>query len=98
MIRVTVASVDLQHLHGTSKVSGKPYSMFKQVVYYHTLDKIGGPLPYPEKGEVMVDKDNVGQGIPYAIGIYQLHPSSLYLDRNGALTIAPKLVPLKSAS
>ena len=96
MIKITVHSADLQHLHGTSKVSGKAYSMFKQVAYFHTLDKTGNPLPFPEKGEVMVEKDNVGQGIPYAPGLYQLHPSSLYLDRNGQIAVAPKLVPLQS--
>lgn len=98
MIKITVASAELQHLHGNAKATGRPYSMFKQVVYFHTLDKNGQPLPYPEKGEVMVDKDNLGQGIPYQPGIYQLHPSSLYLDRNGGLVVAPKLSPLQKST
>ena len=96
MIKITVHSAELQHLHGTSKTSGKAYSMFKQIAYFHTLDKSGNPLPFPEKGEVMVEKDNMGQGIAYAPGLYQLHPTSLYLDRNGQIAVAPKLVPLQS--
>jgi len=96
MIKVTVSSTDLNHIHGTAKGTNKPYSFFKQSVYFHTLDKQGNPNPYPEKGEVSVDKDNVGQGIPYAPGDYVLHPASLYVDRNGNLAVAPRLAVAKA--
>lgn len=99
MLKVTVASASLDHIAGTSKVSGKPYSMFKQVVYFHTVDKDGVEMLYPEKGQVLAEKDAQGNGIPYAPGSYLLHPSSFRLDRNGGLEVAARLVkiPVKSA-
>ena len=92
MLKVTVASAALDHITGTSKVSGKPYSMFKQVVYFHTVDKDGVPMLYPEKGAVLVEKDASGNGLAYPAGIYALHPSSFRLDRNGSLEVAARLV------
>jgi Helix-destabilising protein len=95
MIKVTVHSAELRHIHGNAKATGKPYSMFSQVVYFHTLGRDGNPNPFPEKGEILVEKDSVGQGIPYAPGDYLLHPNSFYVGRNGALEVAPKLAVAK---
>lgn len=99
MLKVTVASTALDHLSGNSKVSGKPYSMFKQVVYFHTVDKEGVENMFPEKGAVLAEKDTQGNGIPYPAGSYFLHPSSFRLDKNGGLEVAARLVkmPVKSA-
>ena len=96
MIKVTVSSSDLNHVQGIAKATGKQYSFYKQSVYFHTLDKSGNANPYPEKGEVLVEKDAVGQGVAYAPGEYILHPASLYLDRNGNLAVAPRLAQAKA--
>lgn len=96
MIKVTVSSAELNHVQGIAKMTGKQYSFYKQSVYFHTLDKSGNANPYPEKGEVPVEKDAVGQGIAYAPGEYILHPASLYLDRNGNLAVAPRLAVAKA--
>lgn len=98
MLKVTVASSSLDHIQGISKVSQKPYSMFKQVVYFHTVDKDGVEMLYPEKGSVLVDKDANGNGVAYLPGIYQLHPSSFRLDRNGGLEVATRLVRASKAA
>lgn len=92
MLKVTVASSALDHISGLSKTSGKPYSMFKQTVYFHTVDKDGVEQLYPEKGNVLVEKDAAGNGLAYPPGIYYLHPSSFRLDRNGGLEVATRLV------
>ena len=99
MLKVTVASAALDHISGTSKVSGKPYSLFKQTVYFHTVDKDGAEFLYPEKGNLLVEKDAQGNGLAYAAGTYDLHPSSFKLDRNGSLEVATRLVrrPAKAA-
>lgn len=98
MLKVTVASPALDHIQGLAKLSGKPYSMFKQTVYYHIVDKNGVEELYPEKGNLLVEKDAVGNGIPYAPGIYFVHPSSFRLDRNGGLEIGTRLVRQAPAS
>lgn len=98
MLKVTVASSALDNIAGISKVSGKPYSLFKQTVYFHTVDKEGVELMYPEKGNLLVERDTQGNGLAYAPGIYDLHPSSFRLDRNGSLEVATRLVrrPVKA--
>lgn len=92
MLKVTVASTSLDHIQGLSKTSGKPYSMFKQTVYFHIVDKNGVEELYPEKGNILVEKDAVGNGLAYSPGIYQVHPSSFRLDRNGGLEVATRLI------
>lgn len=96
MLKVTVASSALDHMTGLGKESGKPYSMFKQTVYFHTVDKDGVPNMFPEKGNVLVEKDAHGNGLAYAPGVYQLHPSSFRLDNYGGLQVATRLVALAS--
>lgn len=92
MIKVTVSSTELRHIKGVSKVSQKPFDFHTQTVYFHTLDKQGNPNPYPEKGEVIVERDPASQiATAYPAGEYVLHPGSLYVNRNGGLEVAPKL-------
>lgn len=96
MLKVTVASSSLDHMQGIAKITQKPYSMFKQTVYFHTVDKDGVEMLYPEKGNILVEKDVHGNGIAYAPGIYQLHPSSFRLDAYGGLEVATRLVRVQA--
>jgi len=91
MIKITVPALPIRNMKGVGKASGKPYDMNFQTVYAHTADQTGQPLPYPEKTEIILDKDQVA----FPPGEYTLSPNSLYVDRNGQLVVAPKLVPLK---
>lgn len=90
MIKVTVAQSTVKELSGVGKTSGKPYAMRIQSGYAHTVDKDGNVPPYPEKIEMILDKDQPS----YPVGEYQLHPSSVYVDRDGRLAISPRLAPL----
>lgn len=90
MIRVTVAQTTVRELKGTSKNTGKPYHMRFQNGYAHTVDKEGNTPPFPEKFEISLDTDQQ----PYAPGEYQLHPSAVYVDRDGRLAISARLTPL----
>jgi len=92
MIKVTVAQIGTRDLSGVSKTSGKPYAMRIQTAYAHTLDKDGNPPPFPEKFEVILDKD----AQPYPVGDYTLSPSALYVDQNGRLACTPRLTPIKA--
>lgn len=94
MIKVTVFDMPVRRLSGVGKTSGKAYDMTVQTIYCHTADASGQPLPVPEKSEIVLDKDQV----PFPPGDYTLSPASLYVDRQGRLSVAPKLVPLKSRS
>lgn len=96
MLKVIVPTVIVRNMTGTAKASGKPYNLDFQTVYVHTFDRNGQPNPYPEKLEIIIDKNEHGQAKPYPVGEYQLHPSSIYMDQRGNLAVAPRLVGIKS--
>lgn len=90
MIKVTVAQTTVKEVKGVSKTSGKPYHMRFQSAYAHTVDKDGNTPPYPEKFEVILDSD----AQPYAPGDYTLHPSAIYIDRDGRMSCSPRLTAI----
>ena len=94
MIKITVAQSTVKEISGTAKGTGKPYHLRFQAAYAHTVDKDGNTPPYPEKFEVILDKD----APPYAPGDYTLHPSAIYIDRDGRLSCSPRLTPLARKS
>lgn len=93
MIRVTVAQSTVREMKGTSQKTGRPYEMRFQTAYAHTVDKDGNPPPFPEKIEISLDRDQPA----YGRGEYTLHPSSLYVDRDGRLACGIRLTPLPAA-
>jgi hypothetical protein len=96
MIRITVAQADTRAIRFTDK-HGKPAVFHVQPAYAHTVDRQGNTPPYPEKIELALDKDpQTGEALSYAPGDYQLHPSSIYVDRNGRLAVSARLAPLKA--
>lgn len=97
MIKVTVTSTDVRNQRGVAKASGKPYNMNFQTVWAHTLDKSGNPNPFPEKTEVILETAEDGAALFHPPGEYTLHPSSVYVDRNGNIALAPRLVPIPKA-
>lgn len=95
MIQVSVTSTEVRNQRGTAKASGKAYDLNFQTVWFHTHDRNGTKNPYPEKSEIILEKNEQGAPLFWPIGEYTLAPSSVYVDRSGNLAIAPRLVPLK---
>lgn len=95
MIKVSVTSTEVRNQSGNAKVSGKPYSLNFQTVWFHTHDRAGQLNPYPEKAEIILEKDSDGAALFWPVGEYTLSPASVYIDRSGNIAIAPRLVPLK---
>ena len=95
MIQVSVKSTEVRNQSGNGKASGKPYNLNFQTVWVHTHDRNGNPNPYPEKVEVILEKNEQGQALFYPVGEYTFAPSSIYVSRNGDLAISPKLVAIK---
>jgi len=98
MIRISIASTAVRSMRGNSKVSGKPYDLAFQDAWFHTIGKDGVAAPYPQKVEIILPRADDGAALFYAVGEYQLAPSSVYVDRNGKLSIEPHLVALKPAA
>lgn len=95
MIQVSVTSTEVRNQRGTAKASGKAYDLNFQTVWFHTYDRAGNKNPYPEKSEIILEKNEQGQALFWPIGEYTLAPSSVYVDRSGNLAIAPRLVSIK---
>ena len=95
MIQVSVTSTEVRNQRGTAKASGKAYDLNFQTVWFHTHDRQGNKNPYPEKSEIILEKNEQGQALFWPVGEYTLAPSSVYVDRSGNLAIAPRLVSIK---
>lgn len=95
MIQVSVTSTEVRNQRGTAKASGKAYDLNFQTVWFHTYDRQGNKNPYPEKAEIILEKNEQGQALFWPIGEYTLAPSSVYVDRSGNLAIVPRLVSIK---
>lgn len=95
MIKVSVTSTEVRNHSGNAKANGKPYSLNFQTVWIHTHDRTGKPNPYPEKVEIILDKNEQGAALFYPVGDYVLAPESIYVDRSGDLKVSPRLVAIK---
>lgn len=91
MLKVIIHKGEARTISGTSKSTGKQYSFRVQEGYAVTLNKQGEPAPFPEKFEFMLEDEQA----PFPAGEYQLHPSSLYVSRNGKLECSPRLAPVQ---
>lgn len=98
MIKVSVTSTEVRNQSGNAKASGKPYSLNFQTVWMHTVDRHGHPNPFPEKTEIILEKDASGAALYYTPGEYTLAPESIYIDRGGNVAVSPRLVSLKPAA
>lgn len=97
MIKVSVTSTEVRTQSGNAKATGKAYNLAFQTVWFHTFDRTGKPNPYPEKVEIILDKNSEGAPLFWPIGEYTLAPESVYVNRNGDLAISPRLHQLKPA-
>ena len=95
MIQVSVTSTEVRNQSGNAKASGKPYSLNFQTVWFHTYDRSGQRLPYPEKAEIILEKNKEGAALFYPVGEYTLAPSPVYIDRGGNVAVSPRLELLK---
>ncbi|MBU0745908.1 MAG: G5P family DNA-binding protein [Gammaproteobacteria bacterium] len=97
MIQVSVTSTEVRNQSGKAKATGKDYSLNFQTAWVHTFDRTGAKNPFPEKVEIILEKDKDGAAIYYPPGEYTLAPQSVYVDRSGNLAVSPRLVPIKPA-
>lgn len=92
MIRIIVSKQTVRNLDGVSKTTGKEYHLRIQEAWAYPVDEEGNCDPFPQKFEIMLDRDQPA----YAPGEYTLHPSSVYMSREGKLALSPRLAPVKA--
>ena len=88
MTQIRITSSDVREMKGVGKTSGKPYHMRFQTGYAFTMDKDGVMSEFPDKFELVLDADQP----PYPRGTYLLHSSSIFVSRDGNLSVRPRLV------
>jgi len=93
-IKIVITSSETRNMKGVGKVSGKPYDLNFQTAYAFTVSKDGLVAEFPDKFEIILEKDQA----PYSKGSYTLSPSALFVSRDGRLEVAPRLVPVASKS
>lgn len=98
MIQVSVTSTEVRNQSGNAKATGKPYSLNFQTVWLHTFDRTGKKNPYPEKTEIILEKNEQGAALFYPVGEYILAPESVYVDRSGNLAVSPRLIAKPTAA
>jgi len=92
MLRVSVHSPVLRVQPYINK-KGQAAELHLQTVYVHTVGEDGTPAPYPEKVEAFAERGPDGSPRPWPAGEYTLHPSAVYVDRNGRLAASVRLTP-----
>ena len=98
MIQVSVTSTEVRNQSGNAKETGKSYSLNFQTAWFHLYDRAGNKNPYPEKCEIILEKNEQGAALFYPAGEYTLAPESFYVDRSGNLAVSPRLTKLVPAA
>lgn len=91
MIRVTVPNLPIRIQPYTSKRDGSQQEMRLQVAYLHTVDQDDQPLPYPEKVEIFVNRNEQ----PLSAGEYTFRPSAISVRDGRPVFDASRLTPIK---
>lgn len=92
MLKIEVKGTEINERSGVK--AGRDWKIRTQEAYAHIVNRNGSSAPYPEK--ILLPLDN-GNGTrpeqsPYAIGIYYLHASSLYVGDYSALRIGSPIL------
>jgi Helix-destabilising protein len=95
LIKFTITSTELRNHRGVSKSNQKPFDMYFQTAWAHTTDKSGAPHPYPQRVEIMLQKNQQGEPVPYAQGEYQPSPASFFVDKFMNMGFRPVLIPIR---
>lgn len=87
MLKIQIETTMVDTKAGTSAKTGKPYCIREQEGWMYGFDRDGKPHPHPQRIRLTLDDDQQ----PYAVGSYQLCPSSIYVDRLNQIAIRAKL-------
>ena len=93
MIKITVAKCDLETIAYKDKKTGEGKSFSKQFAYAHTVDAKGNLDFAPEKFEFTPERNPAGLQVAMEPGTYTLHPSAIFIDRDGRLACRLRLTP-----
>lgn len=90
MWKVEVEKAVIQTKNGTSARTQKPYSIREQEAWLYAFDENGQPYKHPQKISLMLADS---QANPYPVGLYFVHPGSVYVDKWGQGSLRVRLMP-----
>ena len=87
MLKIEVKSAEITERSGIK--NGNNWHMRNQEAYVHIQNRNGTPAPYPEKISLSLDSGNANRApqSPYAVGIYYLSDSSIYVGDFSSLRL-----------
>ena len=88
---IQIHSASLRAIDYTDKKTNQPARLLTQTAYLHSVNENGERGPVPDKFEIVLPR---GVTVGSQPGLYTLHPSALYVDRNGRLQVSARLAPL----
>lgn len=94
MIKILIHKPEVRLIDYVSKKTGQPAQLRAMEGYAFTVNSHGEAAPFPEKFEFLLDKDQPAFGP----GEYTLHPSCIYVDRQGKLALSVRLAPVAKAA
>lgn len=89
MWKVEVEKAVIETKNGTSARTGKPYSIREQEAWVYAFDENGHPYKHAQKVSVMLPDS---QANPYPVGLYFVHPGSVYVDKWGQASLKVRLM------
>lgn len=106
MLKVTVVKPEAKLITWGATDIRRAGSMRVQEAWLHTIEPDGTPSFAPSRFEVTLRDARINRETgevlepeqsPYAPGEYTLHPSSVYLNRDGRPALSVRLTPWKKS-
>ncbi len=103
MLKVSILSPVAKAITWGAKPGREAGSMRVQEAWVYQVQRDGTPEPFPVKVEISLDRAKVDAGgrvlepeqAPYVRGDYTLHPSSVYVGRDGRPAVSLRLTPMQ---
>lgn len=89
MWKVEVEKAVIAVKSGTSARTQKPYQIREQEAWLYAFDENGQPYKHAQKISIMVPD---AQANPYPVGLYFVHPGSVYVDKWGQASLKVRLM------
>lgn len=90
MWKVEVEEAKVETKSGVSARTGRPYSIREQTCWLYGYDDQAKAFKHAQKIKVTLADE---QANAYPVGLYAVHPGSVYVDKFGQASLKVRLMP-----